>query len=470
MIERLWGEIEALKAARSLLAWDRQVMMPPGGVAARAAHAARLAAMLHERTTSDEFARAAELCDEPLRSRLLDDHRRASLYPASLVARRAAASEEAYAAWRTARAAEDFPAYAPFLECQVDLAREAAACAGFGRPYDGLLDAFEPGVTTEETTALFATLVPALREMISGRVPTDDPLADPFPADALRDLAASLAAEMGFDFGRGRLDLCGNAFCTTLSPNDVRMTTRPSGHFRGVFSSTMHELGHALYEAAVPADLARTALGGGISLAVHESSSRFWENMVARSDGFWRWAFPRAAAAFPGLAPLGPEGMARALRRVHPDPIRVGSDELHYNLHIALRFRMEVALIEGGLAVLDLPEAWDAAFEELFGRRPERPSLGVLQDVHWSRGSFGYFPTYAMGNVIAGGYQAGLTRDLGDLDALYEKGEFGPVREWLTKRVYRHGRSLDVRPLVEGAIGSYLDPAPFLAYLRTRYV
>jgi carboxypeptidase Taq len=274
---------------------------------------------------------------------------------------------------------------------------------------------------------------------------------------------------IGFDYDRGRLNVAPNAFCSNFGCTDVRMTTRPSDHIKGIVSSSLHEMGHGLYEQGSPLEWNGTPLGGGISLAVHESQSRLWENVVGRSRGFWKRFLPDLQAAFPQLNGLDAEAMYRAINKVAPEFVRVGADELTYNLHILVRFELEVELITGRLDINDLPEAWNAKYTEYLGITPPTNTLGCLQDVHWSRGYVGYFPTYAMGNLIGLQMWACLRKDIPNAEAMMEAGEFGEILGWLQEKVYRQGRRYTPSELVTRITGRPMEAGDWLAYANAKY-
>ncbi|MER3496008.1 MAG: carboxypeptidase, partial [Armatimonadota bacterium] len=338
-------------------------------------------------------------------------------------------------------------------------------------PYDALLDLFEPKTTLREVQGMFDGLATPLRTLVD-RARDDAPTALDAgwsgEAEAIRHAMVGICTTMGLSPGASRIDLATSAFCSGTSRGDSRLTTRASDALKGVLSSTLHEMGHALYALNIARELDGTPLSYGHGLAAHESQSRLWENMVGRSRGFWTFALPRLAESFPRLANLKVNDAVRSANRVRPEAIRVGSDELTYNLHILVRFELEVALVEGSLEVKNLPEAWNDAYERHLGLRPASDQEGVLQDVHWSRGSVGYFPTYAMGNIVGGSLWKELN-NLGDLDAQFAQGEFTPVREWLTERVYRHGSGRFAREITEIGGATYLDPAPWLEYAEAKF-
>lgn len=481
LIDR-YHEVAALRAAVNLLGWDQQVLMPPGGAGARAAHSSRLRRLAHEKLTDDTLVRLAERAADETDPETDEGRTVAALrrdletetkVPTELVLREARLSSEAYEVWKVAKATNDFSLLAPHLEGLFDIARETVDLLGYtDHPYDVLLNFFEYGATYAEARAVFdaikGPIVELVRE-IGTKPPVDDaPLRGSFDPERLRGFAERTAAVCGFDFGRGRLNLCANAFCSNLGRADVRMTTRPSDHVKGIVSSSLHEMGHGLYEQGSPAAWNDTPLAGGISLAVHESQSRLWENVIGRSHGFWTRFLPDLKAEFPGIG-LDVDGMVRAMNKVEPEYVRVGADELTYNLHILVRFELEVEIVTGGLALRDLPEAWNAKYTEYLGLTPPTDTLGCLQDVHWSRGSVGYFPTYTFGNLIGLQIWETLLEDIPDPDALMADGDFAPILDWLSERIYAQGKRYEPRELVTRVTGSPMRPDAWLRYARAKY-
>lgn len=437
--------------------------------------------MRHQRLTSDEFQRSVEEVaaeSEPgsvpaAAARVLTrELKTQGSLPTELVVRKAQVSSDAYEAWKEAKANNDYPKLRPYLEQLFDMAKETATTIGYtNHVYDPLIDLFEEGANYADARAMFdaikgpiSTLLKDIRER--GSEVDDSQIAKDFDRPRLREFAQSAAAVVGFNFDAGRLDICTNAFCTHLDNRDIRMTTRPSDHLRGIVSSSLHEMGHGLYEQNSPEEFERTPLPGGISLAVHESQSRLWENIVGRSRGFWRRFLPELQSRFPEIQ-LDAEAMYRAMNKVEPGFIRVGSDEVSYNLHILVRFELETEILTGATSFQDLPEAWNAKYESYLGIRPKTDTLGVLQDVHWSRGTIGYFPTYTMGNLISYQMWECIERDLGP-DVL-DRQAFGEVLDWLRGRVYSQAKLYVPRELVTRATGRAMEPGPLLAGLQAKY-
>lgn len=472
-LSTLFAPVDALRAAGAILGWDRQLFMPPGGGEARGRAEARLLGLQKTILASDEFERALETTD-PATARSAERIRKPIVrIPLALLQRKVEVSNRAYDVWRRAKPANDWTALAPHVEELFAIARESAEHLGYDEhPYDALLDLFEPGTTRREVTAMFDALGPGLRDLVreiaseNEDAALDSGWSD--DAEALLEVMRGVTAEIGLRPTDARLDLANNAFCSGTARGDARLTTRASDAFKGVVSSSLHEMGHALYGTNIAPEYDGTPRTYAHGLAAHESQSRLWENMVGRSRGFWTGFLPRFEARFPRLQGIGLDRFLGALNRVHPEPVRVGSDELTYNLHILIRYTLEVQLIEGKLEVRDLPEAWDALYEEHLGLRAKAPRDGVLQDVHWTRGSVGYFPTYSMGNIVSGALWDEITSEF-DTDALFARGDFAPVLDWLTERVYRHGSGRTAREITGAGPHAYLDPAPWLGYARAKF-
>jgi carboxypeptidase Taq len=477
----LYADYEALDKAVSLLHWDRQVLMPPAGGAARTAQVGRLTRMAHERLTSDAMQRAVEdaaseaapgSTDAAMVRAIKRDLSSELKLPTELVERKSRVSSEAYDTWRRAKPDNDFPALRPYLEQLFEIARETAELLGYSEHiYDPLLDLYEEGATTDDATRMFAAIRQPIIDLVRQTDPdTDDAfLYRDWDKEKLKSFAQRTSQAIGFDYSRGHLSVAANAFCTTISSADVRMTTRPSEALKGIVSSTLHEMGHGLYEQGSPVAWDRTPLAGGVSLAVHESQSRLWENIVGRALPFWEHFLPDLKETFPELNSVPLDAFYRAVNKVKPEFVRVGADELTYNLHILVRFELEVEIVTGQLAVRDLPEAWNGKYRELLGITPPSDTLGCLQDVHWTRGSVGYFPTYAMGNLIGAQIWKVLQQDLGDTDEMMRRGQFAPILEWLTEKIYRKARSVPPQDLVVQVTGRPMEATDWLDYAKAKY-
>ena len=482
------AEITDLRNTAHLLEWDQQTMMPPRGGASRAESIATLERIRHDMFVSAETGRlldaaAGELdgadsaSDDAALVRVVrrrwDKARRVPTELAAEIARAGSIGQEA---WVRARANNDFDAFAPYLTRNLELARRYVDCFDtFDCPYDVLLDDFDPGMATADVTRLFdelkAALVPVIGEVAQHADRVDDgPLHGTFPVERQRQLVFEVVERMGFDRAGWRIDDAVHPFATGLGSQDVRITTRWDEHFfASALFSAMHECGHGLYEAGIDSSLQRTPLGSGESLSVHESQSRMWENMVGRGRAFSGVLAPRIAELFGGsVADLDATSLYRAVNRVEPSHIRVEADEATYGLHIVLRFELEQEMIEGRLPVAEVPEAWDARFKEYFGLEVPDDARGVLQDVHWSAGLIGYFPTYALGNLIAGQLWERMGSDLPDLDQAVGRGDLSPLRDWLREHVHRHGAKFSSSELLRRTLGSDIAVGPFVSYLKRK--
>ena len=472
-------DTEALAQVAGRLGWDQETVMPRGAVDQRAEESGAMESVLHERRCDPArghlLAEAEEEVDPGdaeacAQLRLIRrDHKRATRVPADLAVALARVTSRAQGQWAEARAADDFGAFAPVLGEVLRLKRDEAAALG-GDPYDALLDGFEPGMTADRLTALFAEMRPRLVDLRETALAADWPqVAGSFPHEAQMRLAREAARRFGYDFTRGRLDLAVHPF-SSGSGDDVRITTRvsQSDPFNCLYS-TIHETGHACYEQGIDPDYRLSPLGQGVSMGVHESQSRLYENQLGRSQAFCGWLFERMRESFDDLGVPDAGTFYRAVNRVHPGHIRTEADEVQYNLHIMLRYDLERALIAGDLDVGDLEAAWNDRFAADFGHPVRRASEGVLQDVHWSVGLFGYFPTYALGNVYAGCLHAALRADLPDLDAQLALGEPAEAGEWLRERVQRHGGFFEPEALITEATGAPVSAGPLLDYLEEKF-
>ena len=475
-----------LSTAARVLEWDQLVMMPPDGASTRAETLATLNKLAHELFVRDEIGElldaaapgVADLDPESDDACLVEvtrhDWEKASRVPAELTAEQTKLASEGMDAWAKAREDDDFESFRPWLDRTLELKHRYIACfPDADEPYDVLLDDFERGMRTDEVRTIFDRLRPELQELVAA-APGDEPeafLTGPFPREAQHELSVEVARAFGAPASSFRLDPTVHPFCLSFATQDVRLTTRYAEddlHGNSLFS-TMHEVGHGLYEHGGDRALDRTPLATGCSSALHESQSRLWENVIGRSLPFWRWFYPRFQGAFPeALGQVSLEQFHRAINRAQPSLIRVDADETTYGLHIILRFELEQELLFGGLATADLPEAWNAKLEELLGIRPPSNRLGCLQDVHWSGGMFGYFPTYQLGNVLSVQIWERLEADLPDAYAQVERGSFEAIHEWLRDHLYRHGRKFTPAETIERVAGGPIDPEPYLRYLREK--
>jgi carboxypeptidase Taq len=484
-------ELGVVNSCAAVLGWDQQTYMPTKGAALRGEQMAFLAALAHEKFTDPKVG---ELLGEVERSELVKEpdadaaanvrewrraYDRATKIPPALVAELARVTTAAQQAWQKAKGKNDFPTFRPHLEKVVDLKRQEAAAVGFkDHPYDALVDEFEPGTTVAELKTLFADLTRELVPLIraigeSPKKPDRSVLERDYPVDRQKLFAESAAVAFGFDFAAGRLDTTAHPFCSGFGPGDCRITTRYNPRFFSEsFFGVLHETGHALYEQNLPAEHFGTPLGSACSFGIHESQSRLWENQVGRGRPFWDHFFPRLRQAFPAtLADVALDDFTFAVNDVRPSLVRVEADEATYNLHIALRFELELALLSGDLTVAELPDAWNVRFADLFGLRVPDDSRGCLQDIHWSFGGIGYFPTYTLGNLYAAQLMSGAKRALG-AEALaddFRRGEFGRLKAWLVQNIHGHGQRYRANELCRRATGLPLSPKPFLDYLKEKF-
>jgi len=471
-------QTEALAQVAGRLGWDQETMMPAGAAPQRAEEVGALEGVLHARRVDPrigDWLEQAEAADEVARANLRHIRRsyeRNVKVPGDLAAEIARVTSAAQGIWARARAAEDFAAFAPTLEQVVGLRQqEAVALAAGGDPYDALLDDYEPGATGAELEAMFAALRPrlvSLRERVLG-ADTPPALDREFDEAGQMALSQELAATFGYDFARGRIDKAVHPF-SSGSGQDVRITTRtsPRDPFN-CFYSTIHEVGHATYEQGIDAAYLLTPLGQGVSMGVHESQSRIYENQIGRSGAFTGFLFGRMTAQFGDFGVANADDFFRVVNRVQPGFIRTEADEVHYNLHVLMRFDLERALISGDLPVADLPQAWDERFLADFGVAVDKPSNGCLQDVHWSVGLFGYFATYTLGNVYAGCLNQAMRAALPDLDAQLARGETQAATGWLRDNLQVHGGLYEPRDVVRRACGFEPSEAPLLDYLDEKF-
>jgi carboxypeptidase Taq len=484
------AELSDLGRIHSMLFWDQNTMMPPRGAAARADHSSTLELISHERLTDPEVGRLLDALapwaagedpdsdDVRLLAAVRRDHEKAVRVPAALAAEMSHADALGQQAWQEARAASDFSRFRDALALHVELRHRYVACfEPAAHPYDILLDDFEPGLTTAELRPLFATLRDELVGLVAAatgdggeQARNNGAFSGPFEVDDQRRAVMAVLEAVGFDPDGWRLDPAPHPFAQSLGPSDVRITTRYDLNDFGVAHfSALHEFGHGLYEAGIAAALARSPLGAPVSLGIHESQSRLWENVVGRSRPFCSWVLPSLREHLgPPLGAIDAEGLYRAVNSVQRSLIRVNADETTYNLHIVLRFELELALVEGTLEVDDLPAAWSEGMQRLLGIEVPDDAEGVLQDVHWGAGLFGYFPGYTLGNLIAAQLWNRALADLPELDAQIGRGELAPLREWLRENIHRHGRKFPPRELLHRVTGESLRPEPFLDYLRAK--
>lgn len=483
-LRQLLRRAHTLDTVGQLLGWDEQVNLPVASAEQRGEQQAAIAELQHAAAMAP---RIGELLTELEQTALTGDEAavvrqarrdfdRATKLPAEFVREKARQGSRGYHTWAEARAGADFGRYAPVLERNLDLARREAAYLGWaGREYDYMIDKHDPGLNAARIGALFAELkrdlVPFAREVVAAaeRTPAGRD-GRGFAVGAQQEFLREVTTRIGFDYTRGRIDESLHPFCSG-SGDDVRMTTRfKDDEPLDALFSAIHETGHGLYEQGLPRADFGTALGMHAGMAVHESQSRLWENQVGRSRGFWRFFEPRWRQRFPApSAGVTAEALYRAVNAVAPTLIRVEADEVTYNLHIVLRFEIERRLFDGSLAVRDLPAAWTAAATELLGLTPPSDREGVLQDVHWSDGSFGYFPSYTLGNMMAAQLWYRALAERPELEADFARGEFGWLLGWLRRNVHAQGRRYDALELTRRVTGEELSPRALGRYLRERY-
>lgn len=481
-------QIKTLQSASAVLEWDQQTMMPAAGADHRANQITLLAAEVHRRQTDPELA---ELLNELASTELAADPHgdsgstivllkreieKQSRIPVDLVQRLAHASSRSQQIWVQARKQNDFSMFAPCLREMFQLKREQADAVGYEEcRYDALLDDFEPFAKTSEVANLLGRLkedlVPLIREIAESEHQVDDQLLwRTFPIPQQAELARWAAEQIGFDFNRGRMDTTHHPFCTELGPNDTRITTRYyEDYFNPAFFGTLHEAGHGIYDQGLPTEFYGLPAGSYCSLGVHESQSRFWENVVGRSRGFWDFVFPKAQSTFPeSWSDATAEQVHAAVNKVQPSLIRVEADEATYNLHVIIRFELEQQLLNDQLSVDDLPDAWNQQYETLLGVRPDSDANGVLQDIHWSAGLVGYFSTYSLGNLFAAQLVDAMTADLGNIDDCCRQGEFDQLKSWMNEKIHRHGARWPGSELIRRATGKPLDHRPLVRQLRNK--
>jgi len=485
-LNELLGEVSDIGKAASVLEWDQQVNMPPGGNEARGRQIATLSKIAQEKFITDEIGTlledlkkefAGSDSDEAAMIRVASrDYDKARRVPPQFIEEQSVVTSAAFEAWVEARSKSDFSIFQPHLEKVVELVRKYVSFfPPADHPYDTLLDNYEPGMKTAEVKAIFDGLRPKQVELIkaiaSAKQVEDGFLYGKFNEKKMIDFGADVASRFGYDWNRGRQDQAPHPFETTFSVDDVRITTRfEKDNPTATIFSTMHEAGHAMYEQGVNHAYERTSLASGTSLAVHESQSRMWENLVGRSLPFWEHFFPAFKKTFKSqLDGVSLEAFYKAINKVEPSLIRVNADEATYNLHVMLRLELEIGMVEGKIAIKDLPEIWNAKMQDYLGITPPNDAKGVLQDIHWSGGSIGYFSTYALGNLVSAQLWEKINSDMPDLDENIRKGNFSELLGWLRKNIHQHGRKYDPQDLVETVTGSRITPEPYVRYLTKKY-
>jgi carboxypeptidase Taq len=482
-------EVALLGSTGSLLHWDQETYMPPGGVEHRAKQLAQIAGLAHKWATDPalgdllaECEADADLTADPhsdtaanLRE-IRKSYDRATKLPNDLVTERTKTRAIATHHWQEARQKADFDLFRPWLEKNVDLARRTADCYGWEdgeEPWDALAETYESGMRAKGVEDVFTPLRDRLQGLISDlvggpRKPSDELVHLSLPIDKQQALVHDVVETMGFDFSRGRIDLSTHPFCGGTCVDDVRLTNRyRDDGFVDSLGGGMHEAGHGLYEQGIPREHDLTPLGSAVSLGIHESQSRLWENFVGRSEAFWRWAAPRVKETFgAAVAHLSEREMYEAFNQVEPSFIRVEADEATYNLHIMVRFELERVLMNGELDAKDLPLEWNGRYKEYLGVDVPNDALGCLQDIHWSGGSFGYFPTYTLGNLYAAQIFEKVLEDIPDLYDSFANGDLIPLKVWLNENIHVHGARYEAAELCERATGKPLSADPLLRHLE----
>jgi carboxypeptidase Taq len=483
--ERL-TRVTDLERIGRVLNWDQQTMMPREGWRHRGDHLATLRSLQHETLIAPETGRLLDELrglegslepdsdDAALIRVARRDYEKSVRVPTELRAEMTRAAAEARTIWVKARADDDFDAFRPALERNYELRQRYIECFdGVEEPYDILLDDFEPETSTAEVTETFtelkAELVPLIAELRDDD-PDDFFLRGTFPIDAQERLAKEVVTLFGFRPDSWRLDPTEHPFASGAGVDDIRITTHYDPETMKSFFSTMHEYGHGLYSHQLPRHLERLPTGGSCSLGIHESQSRLWENLVGRGRPFWQFFYPRAQAAFPEqLGNVELDEFIAGINRVRPSLIRIKADEVTYGMHVILRFELEQDLVNGRVAIRDLPEVWNAKMHEYLGVDVPNDAQGVLQDTHWASGHIGYFSTYLLGTVMSVQLREKILEDVPDLEEQIERGEFGALRDWLGEHVHSLGRKFSPQETLRRATGTTIDPKPYLAYLRAKY-
>ena len=484
----LAAELEDLGHITALMGWDQQINMPSGGTEERGIQSAALGKIMHEKFTSDEVGKliadleeeVGDLNAETDEARSVKVAKKAyekqTKVPLPMLMEQIQVTTAGHEAWVKARAQSDFSIFQPFLEKIVDLRKQYADLfKPYDHVYDPLLDDFEPGMKTAEVKAIFNALRPQqveLLQAIAEKQPPDNSFLTQNYKEEYQELFGRyVITRFGYDWNRGRLDVTAHPFTTSFGQGDVRITTRYLDDDAGsALFSTMHEAGHAMYEQGVPKKYNRHPLSGSASLAIHESQSRLWENIIGRSKEFWSFFYPSLQMLFPTyLSDVSVNDFYRGINKVEPSFIRVEADEATYNMHIMLRLEIEIGLMEGTMAVGDLPEIWNTKMEEYLGITPPNDAKGVLQDVHWSSGMIGYFPTYALGNLASVQLWDKLVEENPNVKDEIAQGKFDTVLGWMQEHVHQYGSKFEPQEIMLKATGSKITPEPYMAYLKEKY-
>ncbi len=482
--------LQVLSYALAVLEWDLETKMPSGASEGRSEQMEALSVIIHEKSVDPRLVDLASSLTENSSypdwvNGLIRNYRkkvdREVRIPSSLIKRKSGLTGRAHTKWLEAKSASDFSIFAPYLADIVSVERDiACSCDGNKSPYDVLLDFYEPDIGIDDLDPLFENLENEIHLLINEVVPClkaidDSFLFQPYDKKALEEFCTQVSLAMGFDTSRGGFGISAHPFTTTLGPDDVRITNRftDAGLFDPI-GSQVHETGHALYEqkSSLNPDIRATCLSGGVSMGIHESQSRFWENFMGRSLAFWKYWYPRLQQYIPNLANVGLKDFYRAINKAYPSAIRVNADELTYSLHIILRYRIEKMLINGSLPVSEVPEAWNEMSRKIVGYTPLSDSEGCLQDSHWAGGMFGYFPSYALGNIYAAQFYFRMLDDLGGeerVENLLENGDYGEILKWQDVNIWHKGGIYLPKDLLLQVTGSALDAQPYTRYLANKF-
>lgn len=486
--EQLDGKLQtiaSLNQTLSVLHWDQEVNLPPESVTSRSKQISVLSGLIHEMSTAEDIGILLERLMEggPLEHKR---HRNAQLvkkgydkatrFDKDFIERRSKVTNESFHAWVKAKKENDFSIFEPHLKKVVDITKEYVDVLGYeDHPYDTLLDVYEPEAKTEDITALFkdvrAQLVDYVKELSGQKQVQDEFLFKHFDKDAQYDFGVDMLKQMLYDFKTGRQDISAHPFTTSFSSNDVRVTTRiDENNFSEMLWSCIHEGGHALYEQGLPYEESHWPSGEAVSLGIHESQSRLWENNVGRSLSYWKANYGKLQSSFPeNLGKVDLLDFYKAINKVHPSLIRTNADELTYHFHIMIRFEIEKALMEGSVQVKDLPDFWNKKYKDYLGLDVPDLTQGILQDVHWSHGSLGYFPTYSLGSFYAAQFYQQAEKDIAHLNSSILEGNMKPLLDWLREKIHRHGSTFSATELCEQITGEKLNFSYFMNYARQKY-
>lgn len=483
-LKEIFYEIDAYHGALNLMGWDRETYMPKDAIEARSEQLGILARLQHQKMTDSKTIELIEKSANEIEpgseeEAMLRVMKRsvdlATKLPSKLVEEISKVTSKGQDVWAEAKKNSDFKLFEPYLQKIFDLTLEQAEHLGYkDQPYDALLDQYEEGTTTKDCDEMFSALRPQLvtmvRQIVDSKVKVDrSPLMGQWDKEKLRPFLLEVIEKIGFDLNKGRLDESVHPFCAETSSTDVRLTTYYQPLLLGPISGAMHEAGHGMYEQGSPLKWARTPLSGGVSMGVHESQSRFWENIVGRSKEFWSYYLPKLQKIFPEISNINLDDWYLMVNKVEPDFIRVEADEVTYNLHVLIRFEIEKDILNGKLQIKDVPEVWDTKYQEYLGIRPKNDAEGCLQDIHWAGGNIGYFPTYTLGNLLS--YQAwnSLKKDIVNTSELMSKAEFGPIHNWLQEKIYSQGKRYTPKELILKSTGKKLEANDYLDGLNQKY-